>query len=166
MLSVVAGCVAVATTGKGYVAPKAAPPAEGLDNPNAGKKSDKIEHFVVLFMENRTPDHFWACEDLPTGDFVKDGHFLPMDPTDPSKGGSTLKCGTATYVCPGGPGYDMFKGKVKAGGNDATYPYDEQSDEYSYMHGAHGTAIHLFGKGTLPGAVSAPRELSSQCRLL
>ena len=46
--------VAVATTGKPYRPPRDIPPAEGLDNPNAGHKNEKIEHFVVLFMENRT----------------------------------------------------------------------------------------------------------------
>ena len=46
--------VAVATTGKPYRPPRDIPPAEGLDNPNAGQKNEKIDHFVVLFMENRT----------------------------------------------------------------------------------------------------------------
>jgi phospholipase C len=142
--------------------PNDAPPAAGRKNPNAGKVSDKIEHFVVLFMENRTPDHFFACMDPPLANFdgVKDGHVIPMDPSDPSKGGATVSCATASYVCPGGPGYDMFAGKVKPGGNDAKYPYDAQSDDNAYAHGAHGTAVHLFGKHDLPVKHAIARNFS------
>ena len=60
--------VAVATTGRPYRPPNAIPPAEGLTNPNAGHKNEKIDHFVVLFMENRTPDHIWACTRLSTAE--------------------------------------------------------------------------------------------------
>jgi len=152
--------VAVATTGKPYRPPNAIPPAEGLDNPNAGQKNEKIEHFVVLFMENRTPDHIWACDDLPTGDFVKDGHFLPIDPADPSKGGATLKCGSATYVCPKGPGFDMWGLHFKPGADEGKYPYGEQDDKYSSAHGAAGVAVTLFGKGTVPVKSAIARQFS------
>ena len=97
---------------------------------------------------------------LANFDGVKDGHVIPEDPSDPSKGGATVKCGTAAYVCPGGPGYDMFGGKVQVGGNDAKYPYDAQSDDNSYAHGAHGTAVHLFGKDDLPVKHAIARNFS------
>ena len=148
MLYTVAALAALA--GTRYQVPMAAPPAEGLPNPNAGKVNDKIEHFVVLMMENRTPDHFFACMGLPKGDWVKEGHVIPMDPKDPSKGGATIKCGEAEYACKSGPGYDMFAGKVEPGGEDNFYPYGAQSDDNSYAHGAHGTSIQLFGKDALP----------------
>ena len=148
MLYTVAALAALA--GTRYQVPLAAPPAEGFPNPNAGKVNDKIEHFVVLMMENRTPDHFFACMDLPKGDWVKEGHVIPMDPKDPSKGGATIKCGEAEYACKSGPGYDMFAGKVEPGGEDNFYPYGAQSDDNSYAHGAHGTSIQLFGKDALP----------------
>ena len=148
MLYTVAALAALA--GTRYQVPMAAPPADGLPNPNAGKVNDKIEHFVVLMMENRTPDHFFACMGLPKGDWVKEGHVIPMDPKDPSKGGATIKCGEAEYACKSGPGYDMFAGKVEPGGEDNFYPYGAQSDDNSYAHGAHGTSIQLFGKDALP----------------
>ena len=109
-------------------------------------------------MENCTPDHFFACMDppLPSFDGVRDGHVIPMDPDDPSKGGATVRCATASYVCPGGPGYDMFAGKVKAGGNDHTSPYDEQSDDFAYAHGAPEPAWHYLNRRSLLATWNEP----------
>ena len=101
-----------------------------------------------------------AGDDLPTGDFVKDGHFLPIDPADPSKGGATLKCGSATYVCPKGPGFDMWGLHFKPGADEGKYPYGEQDDKYSYAHGAHDVAVTLFGKGTVPVKSAIARQFS------
>lgn len=104
---------------------------------------DKIEHVVVLLMENHGLDNMLGCMDLPGLDGVpKEGHIIPVDPSDPSKGNITQSCGTGEYVCKGGPGYNLFSGKFKPGTNSHTYPYDEQSDAFSGLNGAKVRSAH------------------------
>jgi phospholipase C len=52
---------------------------------------DKIEHMVVLFVENRASDHIWGCMlgDRPGFDGI------------PSNSSDAKRCGTATLVCHG-----------------------------------------------------------------
>ena len=100
-------------------------------------EEDKVDHVVVLLMENRAFDHMMGCIDIPGIDGVPPGgHVIPVDPTDPSKGNATIKCGTAKHICSGGPGYNMFSPKFAPHANAHTYPYDEQSDSNSYSNGA------------------------------
>ena len=113
----------------------------------------KIDHVVVLYMENHAADHFLGCMDLPGFDSVK-GHSFPKDPSDPSKGAVEVTCGTADYVCRSGPGYDTFAGKFPPqGGNPHVYPYSNQSDIWSASHGADRTgltAIRMFSPEQVP----------------
>ena len=112
---------------------------------------DKIEHFVVLYMENHAFDSMLGCMGLPGADGIPpEGHLIPVDPSDKSKGYVNVTCGTQPYVCTGGPGYDTFAGKFASDGNPHTYPYSEQSDANSYAHGAHGGSINMFSREQLP----------------
>ena len=88
-------------------------------------RQKKIDHFVVLYMENHAADNFFGCMDLPGFDGAK-GHTLPKDPSDPSKGSFEITCGDAPYVCSGGPGYDTYAGKFKKPAQPHKYPYSEQ----------------------------------------
>jgi len=110
-------------------------------------RQNKVDHFVVLYMENHAADNFFGCMDLPGFDGIK-GHKLPKDPSDPSKGTFEVTCGKADYVCKGGPGYDTFAGKFpKTGAMPHIYPYSEQSDVNSALHGATegGVATTMYG---------------------
>ena len=68
-------------------------------------RQDKIDHFVVLYMENHAADHYFGCMGLPGFDGIEPGHSFPVDPDDPSKGIVNVTCGNATYVCAAGPSY-------------------------------------------------------------
>lgn len=120
----------------------------------APPRQSKIDHVVVLFMENHAADHFFGCMDLPGFDGVRGGHRFPKDPTDPSKGHVDVTCGDASYVCRSGPSYDTFASKFPAsGGNPNTYPYSPQSDNYSALHGASAsgtTAVQMFSPSQVP----------------
>ena len=70
-------------------------------------RQDKIDHFVVLMMENHATDHFLGCMDLPGLDGIRGGHSFPIDPADPTKGVVNVTCGTSPYVCSGAPGYQV-----------------------------------------------------------
>ena len=110
-------------------------------------RQNKVDHFVVLYMENHAADNFFGCMDLPGFDGIK-GHKLPKDPSDPSKGTFEVTCGKADYVCKGGPGYDTFAGKFpKTGAMPHIYPYSAQSDVNSALHGATegGVATTMYG---------------------
>jgi phospholipase C len=115
-------------------------------------RQNKVDHFVVLYMENHAADNFFGCMDLPGFDGIK-GHKLPKDPSDPSKGTFEVTCGKADYVCKGGPGYDTFAGKFpKTGAMPHIYPYSEQSDVNSALHGATegGVATTMYGPEQIP----------------
>jgi phospholipase C len=106
----------------------------------------KINHFVVLMMENRPPDHTFGCMNLPGFSSTPDGTPIYHDPLDPSQGNVTFTCGSAPYACPSGPSYDMFAGKTQPSvGNPAEYPYSQQSDQWAYKRGAKDQAIKAFG---------------------
>ena len=64
---------------------------------SAGASGDpRIEHFVVLYMENRPFDHMFGCMDLPGADSAATmtrNRSLPIDPHDPTKGSVNV-----TYV--------------------------------------------------------------------
>ena len=74
---------------------------------------DKIDHFVVLLVENHAADNIFGCMNLTGFDGIPaGGRHIPKDPNDSSKGSVTVTCGEAPYVCKGGPGYDLFGSKV------------------------------------------------------
>ena len=111
----------------------------------------KIDHVVVLYMENHAADHFFGCMDLPGFDGIR-GHSVPKDPNDPSKGVIQITCGKAPYVCEKGPSYDTFAPKFAADGNPNHYPYSKQGDNFSAIHGLeeNGTAVTMFGPEQIP----------------
>lgn len=100
--------------------------------------------------------------DLPGFDGIPpSGHLIPLDPDDPSKGYTNVTCGTAEYVCKGGPGYDTFAGKFPSvGGSPHVYPYSEQHDRYSALHGAlpGNAAVKMFSPEQLPVKAALARE--------
>lgn len=115
---------------------------------SAPPHQDKIDHMVVLFMENHAFDNYFGCNAdlLSRGADVAIGHQIPADPTNASSTSSVnFTCGTSYgYVCQGGPGYDFFQGKFGPDGSPSTYPYSQQSDEFSSLHGASGIAMEGF----------------------
>ena len=117
-------------------------------------RQHKIDHFVVLYMENHAADNYFGCMGLPGFDGIEKGHSIPVDPNDPSKGVVNVTCdGSAPYVCRSGPGYDTFAGKFPAvGGSPHKYPYSAQDDKYSALHGASagGTAVTMFTPEQIP----------------
>ena len=115
-------------------------------------RQQKIDHVVVLYMENHAADHYFGCMGLKGFDSVV-GHTFPKDPSNPSEGNVEITCGTANYVCRSGPGYDTFASKFGPGGNPHIYPYSNQSDRYSALHGAaHSglTAVRMFSPEQVP----------------
>ena len=60
-----------------------------------------IEHFLVLFMENRAFDHIFGCAKdlLPGIDAIPPDAGNWKDPNDHSKGFVKVECGAARYVC-------------------------------------------------------------------
>jgi phospholipase C len=62
---------------------------------HAAFPQDKIEHMVVLFVENRASDHIWGCMlgDRPGFDGIPSDSAAAKD--------NITGCGTATLVCKG-----------------------------------------------------------------
>ena len=115
----------------------------------------KIDHFVVLYMENHATDHFLGCMDLPGFDGIAGGHTIPIDPDDPTKGVVNVSCGTSPYVCTdGAPDYSLFDGKFNLKDpqyNPHIYPYSAQDDKYSYSsHQPRSTAVQMMSPAQLP----------------
>ena len=104
---------------------------------------DKIEHFVVLFLENRPADHFFGCMDLPGFEGVDKAQ--GVKPT----------CGTAKYVCPGAPGFSFFSPFFESGANSSDYPYGPQAPEHAR---AGGDAIEMFSAEQLPVKAALARS--------
>ena len=98
-------------------------------HPPPPRGQDKIEHFVVLFMENRGFDNLLGCMlgDTPGVDGIPSGgRQIPVDSDDPTKGTVNISCGTAKYVCTGGIDYDFFQGKTALGGNSYSHPCESR----------------------------------------
>mmetsp|Transcript_16985 Transcript_16985/g.33163 ORF Transcript_16985/g.33163 Transcript_16985/m.33163 type:complete len:656 (-) Transcript_16985:151-2118(-) len=111
---------------------------------------DKIDHFVVLFMENHAADQMFGCMGLPGFDGVAKGHSF----SDGKGGKVEVSCGNSDYVCKSGPSYDTFAPKFGPdNANPHIYPYSLQNDSYSYLHGASQTgqtAVKMFGPEEIP----------------
>lgn len=131
--------------------PESAAKSAELPRRNPPQRQSKIDHVVVLYMENHAADNFFGCMDLPGFDGIR-GHRIPADPADPSKGFINITCGAAPYVCTQGPGYATFNGKFAKDGNPHRYPYSQQSDGYSAWWGAaeNGTAVTMFAPEQVP----------------
>mmetsp|Transcript_54829 Transcript_54829/g.164073 ORF Transcript_54829/g.164073 Transcript_54829/m.164073 type:complete len:115 (-) Transcript_54829:116-460(-) len=65
--------------------------------------AQKVEHVVLLVMENRAFDHVFgfATAELPGIDGLDGTESNPVDPSDPAKGSVSVTDANATYVCPG-----------------------------------------------------------------
>ena len=131
----------------------------------APPRQDKVDHFVVLYMENHAADHLFGCMDLPGFDGIPSGgHQIPHVPGAPALGSVNISCGTADYVCTKGPTYDKFTskfsplGEVKA----SFYPYGEQDDKYSYLHGLEAgsgaTAVRMYAPSQIPVKAALARS--------
>jgi phospholipase C len=125
------------------------------------RRKHKIDHFVVLLMENHAADHMFGCMNL-SGFDVSPGHALPNDPSDPSKGVFNITCATgADYVCNGLSNYDTFAGKFGGNGsNPNRYPYSAQHDNNSVLHGAtpNATSVKMFSAHQLPIKTALARQ--------
>ena len=134
----------------GEIRPKREPPP----------RQSKIDHFVVLYMENHAADQIFGCMGLPGFDGIPpEGHKVPHDPDNPALGSVNISCGTADYVCKKGPTYDKYTGKFRAADmiHSGRYPYGgpgAQDDKYSYVHGLEAgddaTAARMYAPEQLP----------------
>ena len=132
-------------------------------------RQSKIDHVVVLFMENRATDHIFGCMlgDRPDFDGIPStGHRIPVDPNDKSKGTVAVQCGAADWVCDGGGGYsnwDAKFGPATSNPDPGTYPYSHQSDDYSVVNmgkGAADKALRAFNATQLPVKKAISDEFS------
>eukprot|EP01052_Picozoa_sp_SAG31_P048230 SAG31_NODE_9999_length_1198_cov_1.257507_2_plen_153_part_01 len=67
-----------------------------------------------------------------------------------TQGSVNVTCGTANYVCHGGPGSSLWSQKFEPGAQVNTYPYSAQSDDNAYAQGGKGNAVEMFSKEQLP----------------
>ena len=126
----------------------------------APPRQHKVDHLIVLYMENHAADQVFGCMDLPGFDGIPaEGHQIPKVPDDPALGVVNVSCGTADYVCKSGPTYDKFTHKFRAEDeiHAQFYPYggpDAQNDKYSYIHGLEAgdsaTAVRMYSPEQLP----------------
>ena len=123
----------------------------------APKHQEKIDHFVILFMENRAFDHLFGCHDKPGIDGVAGGHQVPIDPNNASKGFVNVTCGSAKLVCDPGPSMQMWGQHFNSTSPTCTdkYPYcgpDAQNDKFSVSGGGlkQGSTVEMFAPSQLP----------------
>jgi phospholipase C len=124
----------------------------GLSLLAASAEAAKIEHYVMLLMENRPIDHTFGCmggEGIIDIDGIDGTRDLPMDPEDPEST-TQVTCGSANYVCEHGPPNNMWALQANPDHNISFYPYGEFDDKYSYGNGAKDNAIKMFNSSQLP----------------
>lgn len=128
----------------------------------------KVQHFVVLFMNDQTFDKGLGCMGLPGADGISpsSGRVLPKDPDDPAAGTVTVKCGEASPNVPnhwpiGGGGYDAFSAKFKTGADMSTFPYAAQNDSYSYENMAKLAALEMLAPADLPVAAALAKNFGA-----
>ena len=130
--------------------------------------NDKIDHFVVLLMENRPFDQIFGCmagegELAPGADGINGTRSLPKDPHDPAAGTLDVTCGTGRYVCESSGGYLPWTPKFADPDQGSRYPYGPQDDAWSYKRGLHdGDAVHMFSGAQLP----VKRQIARESRML
>eukprot|EP01052_Picozoa_sp_SAG31_P036594 SAG31_NODE_4595_length_3106_cov_4.715996_2_plen_440_part_00 len=150
--------------------------AEVQPLPNPPPRQDKIDHMVVLFMENRAFDHVLGClvGDKPGADGVPPGGLIiPKDPMNASccaapvcanqsnpgcvaccGGGYTnATCGKAQLVCTSGGGFSIFGGHVD--GELSTWPYGNMGSGYGVP-----SSVSSFDHTQLPVKKAAVDEFS------
>lgn len=151
----------------------------------------RVDHFVVLEMENRPFEHFFGClageGRLPGADgaIPPEGKLLQKNPHDAAAGSVNITCGTAPYSCTRGPGYSAWSPKFpcwtttdgvncsanakpeahNGSVNPNSYPYSEQSSAYSFQQGASGDAIKMFSPAQLPVKTALATEFGVFNRL-
>ena len=135
---------------------------------DAPPRQSKVDHFVVLYMENHAADQIFGCMGLPGFDGIPaSGHRVPYVPDLPHLGGVNISCGTADYVCKSGPTYDKYSSKFAAT-DDLTahkYPYGgagAQDDKYAYIHGLEAgsgaTAARMYSPEQIPVKAALARS--------
>eukprot|EP01045_Picozoa_sp_COSAG04_P015711 COSAG04_NODE_1263_length_7493_cov_30.492562_2_plen_155_part_00 len=99
--------------------------------------------FFVAFPEEvsqqlrHSADHIFGCMlgEKPGFDGIPpQGHSIPYDPAQPSKGGVSVQCGAGDYVCAGSAGFNRYASHFAPNANNDTYPYGLQGDQYSFTH--------------------------------
>jgi phospholipase C len=114
-------------------------------------RQDKIDHFVVLMMENQAALRHFGCMDLPGFDGIPEGGLvLPVDPANESAGTFTVSCGTGEYVCAHSPKFSFMDGFFGRDVNASFFPYPTQSLQNAGLHGANSTAAQMFSAEQLP----------------
>ncbi|KAK3280572.1 hypothetical protein CYMTET_11592 [Cymbomonas tetramitiformis] len=134
----------------------------------APPRQNKVDHFVVLYMENHAADQIFGCMDLPGFDGIpKSGHVIDKFPGSGILGHINVSCGTSDYVCTSGPSYDTFSSKFAPLHETQAfkYPYggkEAQNDKYSWIHGlemggSNQTAVKMFSPEQIPVKTAAAR---------
>ena len=72
--------------------------AVATDAPGAASNG-KVDHVVLLVMENRPYDHFFGWADLPGADGLDGTECNYKNVSDPSQGQGCVQKGKAKYVC-------------------------------------------------------------------
>jgi hypothetical protein len=112
-------------------------------------RQDKIDHFVVLFMENQATDVFTGCMERPGLDNIRNAK-IPKDPSNPSGGSYTFKC-HKEYVCAEGPKYSPA---YIFGATNVTGPHTESD-----------SVVDVFGPDQIPVKVSISEQFAMFNRL-
>lgn len=125
----------------------------------------KVEHYVLILMENRPHDHTFGCmqgEGIIDGDGINGSHAIPtFDPDGKVNGSVTVSCGTAKYVCANGPPNNMWALQADPKANISYFPYHgfNNGSDHSHQNGARDNALEMFNSTQLPiktAIVSAP----------
>lgn len=124
-----------------------------------------VEHFVVLYVENRAFDHIFGCAQdlLPGIDGVHGNETQWVDPTNHSKGVMHVRCGKANYVCNNGPSQAFGTQTAEIFGPDVDIgprgPYPSaQMDGYAAATKQNQEALDLFSPDQLPIKTALARE--------
>lgn len=122
-----------------------------------------VEHFLVLFYENRAFDHIFGCakDELPGIDGLPEGAGNWLDPNDHSKGFVPVECGSAQYVCQHDEDHSfpstttVIFGPGKTDGAQAPYPNVTMG---GYANRSHGGAMTAFAPEQLPIKIALAKE--------
>eukprot|EP01048_Picozoa_sp_COSAG05_P023994 COSAG05_NODE_5443_length_1173_cov_1.249534_1_plen_295_part_01 len=128
---------------------------------HAPPRQQKIDHVVVLMLENRAFDHLLGCmaADKPGVDGIPASGRVLTNGRHHHGGASAvvnLSCGTAEYVCKGAHwSYDqIWKPKVAPGSDPSRFPYNAtgaQSDAWAVANGGMSSeGGRLFNGSQLP----------------
>jgi hypothetical protein len=136
-------------------------------------RQDKIDHMVVLFMENRAFDHILGCMDHPEIDGIPpEGRLIPTPapppPPAPAKSHNTSTCRSHVDMQAPGSTYSNITGKAASiaqccelcGQDVACKAYTFTPNSVS--HEAYGTCL-LSNASGYAGAASDPLTVSGSC---